>query len=162
MNNKASTSDALFAVVILVILTIAFTIGHAIINQADQSGVYDSNNASEEIIDQGVNFYTTVPDNIIIGTFFGSIIVSAILAFLFNQHVITKVIGVIVDMFLLLGGVIVQIWWESYKIQPGISNLLVHYPKTSFLLDHIILAQVLGILIITIALFANGGRDRGF
>lgn len=162
MNRRGSTFDVVVGLVMLVALVTSFFVGHLLISETVNTGVFDSTNSSKEIMNKGVSFYQSVPDNIIFGAYFGSIIVAAILAYLFGQHIIFRVIGFIVDMLYLFTGVVVQMWWETFSVQENFSSLVLYYPKTAFLLDHAVLAGLLGIIVITVALFASKRRGGGF
>lgn len=146
----------------MIVFIVATTIGFYINSEFASNPIIMANPTAGNITAISTSFYCGTPDNLGLAVFFGSVVVSVMLSFLFGQNSIFKAVTIV--MVILFNGVniIYQMWGENYFASSVIASFTACMPKVQFIMEHFVLFGLLVSALIIIALFYRGGSGREF
>lgn len=163
---RGSTLDVSVMVLGIVVFVVCALVGNLMMNeyyaQAQQIPVMANSNVTMSILYEGVWYYENTADNIAVAIFMGANIAAAVLAFIFGQNPIFKGFLLIVNMLYIVFAGVFQLWWENYGSNAAFASVIVNLPKANYILSNLAIFALVGVAIITLALFAKSKQENPY
>ncbi len=159
-NKKASTTDAIFWIILLFVMGLFIPIGYQIVQSVNDGfqGVSDdlqNHSNSKKIMGDLNNDFGPLFDGIFLMIFVGMGIVSIIFAMLIRSSPAFYFVAIIVMVVIIFVGAILANQYATYSETPVIAAVAANFPMMNFIFDHFILIILTFVGLLSIVIWAK-------
>lgn len=156
MNKEGSLLDAAPGVIILVLFLIStLFLSQVLTRKFADNTLINSTTTSKNIMTNTNKYFETTADNLVVLLWAGMVIAGIVTALLTPTLRIMFFFNILIIIILMIVPVMAMQYYSQFEDQPQFADIIQFYPKTHFLMEHLMLFTLVALLAIGMAQWAG-------
>lgn len=155
MNKKGGVFDIVVALVSVTVLITSLFIGHYLFSEFRTNPQLMNDPNSAIILNRTESYFENTADNLVVFLWVGMLIASIATALVTRVNRALFFFNIITSMFFIVISVALMYWYDALEDAATLSTIVQYYPRTHFLMEHLALFTLIGVILIAMALFAG-------